>query len=105
MADFVETYIERIRAKKILRKIILFFSNFLKRSEKYTSKGKIHIEIEKNKLERSKKYFELGKYVSKMYIKEKVIDFSYKEDFFLINKDIKKINNYLKKLSKDKDSI
>tara|TARA_B100000902_G_C27234841_1_gene876807 strand:- start:1013 stop:1330 length:318 start_codon:yes stop_codon:yes gene_type:complete len=105
MADFVETYIERIREKKILRKLILFFSNFLKRSEKYTSKGKIHIEIEKNKLERSKKYFELGKYVSKMYLKEKVIDFSYKEDFFLFNKDIKKINDYLKKLSKDKDSI
>lgn len=105
MADFVETYIERIREKKILRKLILFFSNFLKRSEKYTSKGKIHIEIEKNKLERSKKYFELGKYVSKVHLKEKVIDFSYKEDFFLINKDIKKINDYLKKLSKDKDSI
>ena len=105
MADFVETYIERIREKKILRKLILFFSNFLKRSEKYTSKGKIHLEIEKNKLERRKKYFELGKYVSKMHIDEKVIDFSYKEDFFLINKDIKKINDYLKKLSKDKDSI
>ena len=40
-----------------------------------------------------------------MYIKEKVIDFSYKEDFFIINKDIKTINDYLKKLSKDKDSI
>ena len=105
MADFVETYIERIREKKILKKLILFFSNFLKRSEKYTSKGKIHLEIEKNKLERRKKYFELGKYVSKMHIKEKVVDFSYKEDFFLINKDIKKINDYLKKLSKDKDSI
>tara|TARA_Y100000994_G_C15406548_1_gene323974 strand:+ start:277 stop:594 length:318 start_codon:yes stop_codon:yes gene_type:complete len=105
MADFVETYIERIREKKFLRKLLLFFSNFLKRSEKYTSKGKIHIEIEKSKLERRKKYFELGKYVSKMYIKEKVIDFSYKEDFFIINKDIKTINDYLKKLSKDKDSI
>ena len=105
MADFVETYIERIKEKKFLKKIILFFSDFLKSSEKYTNKGKVHIEIEKSKLERSKEYFELGKFVSKMYNKEKVIDFSYKEDFFLINKDIEKINNYLKKLSKDKDSI
>ena len=73
MADFVETYIERIRKKNILKKIVSFFQNMLNSSEKYTQKGKIHIEIEKTKLERKKKYIKLGKFISDSYKDEKVI--------------------------------
>ena len=105
MADFVETYIERIRKKNILKKIISFFQNMLNSSEKYTQKGKIHIEIEKTKLERKKKYIKLGKFISDSYKDEKVIDFSYKEHFFELNDEIKKIDDFLEKLQKDKDGI
>ena len=105
MADFVETYIERIRKRNILKKIIFFFQKILKNSEKYTQKGKIHIEIEKTKLERKKKYIKLGKFISDSYKDEKVIDFTYKKSFFKLNDEIKKIDDFLKKLQKDKDGI
>tara|TARA_B110000014_G_C19819721_1_gene425277 strand:- start:149 stop:466 length:318 start_codon:yes stop_codon:yes gene_type:complete len=105
MTDFVETYIDRIKRKNILKKIILFFKNTLVSSEKYTNKGRIHIEIEKNKLERKAKYLILGKFVSRMFKKENVIDFSYKEKFFELNDEIKKIDHYLDKLYKDKNGI
>ena len=105
MTDFVETYINRIRKKNILKKIILFFKNILNSSEKYTNKGRIHIEIEKNKLERKGKYLKLGKFVSRMFKEENVIDFSYKEKFFELNEDIKKIDYYLEKLDEDKNGI
>ena len=105
MADFVETYIERIRKRNILKKIVSFFQNILKNSEKYTQKGKIHIEIEKTKFERKKKYIKLGKFVSDSYKDEKVIDFTYKKSFFKLNDEIKKIDDFLKKLQKDKDGI
>ena len=42
----------------------------------FHQKGKIHIEIEKTKLERKKKHIKLGKFVSDSYKNEKVIDFT-----------------------------
>ena len=105
MADFVETYIERIKKRNALKKIISFFQKMLNNSEKYTKKGRIHIEIEKTKLERKKKYIELGKFINDSYKDEKVIDFTYKELFFKLNDEIKKIDNFLEKLQKDKDGI
>jgi len=105
MTDFVETYIKKIRKKNIFKNILLFFKDFLYRSEKYTNKGKIRIEIEKNKLEKKRKLLKLGNFISQMYKDEKVVDFSYKEDFFKYNNEIKKIDDYLDRLDKDKDSI
>ena len=40
----------------------------------------------------------LGKFISKNYDKENVVDFSYKEEFFSLNQDISKKKRYIRKL-------
>ena len=58
----------------------------------------LRFEISRTKLQLRFEYMKLGRFISKNYDKENVIDFSYKEDFFSLNHDISRKKRYIKKL-------
>ena len=58
----------------------------------------IKFEILRIKLELKKNYINLGKFIFQNYNREKIVDFSYKDDFFSLNHKIKKNLRYMKKI-------
>ena len=105
MSDFIESYITRFKKERLINKLNSFFKKLIKKSEKFTKKSKIKIEIEKNKIEKKKKLIDLGKFIHKSYKEEKIKDFSYKEQYLDLNNEVDKIESYIEKLRKNKDSI
>tara|TARA_Y100001960_G_C13957712_1_gene486705 strand:- start:189 stop:488 length:300 start_codon:yes stop_codon:yes gene_type:complete len=77
------------------------FENIFNLSSKATydmfDNSKKRIELEKIKIELKKKYFDLGLYVAKQYLRNGHSDFTVDEKFIKLNNAIKeKIQNYKK---------
>ena len=66
--------------------------------KKIIFKVKIEIEVLRIKFDLLYRYFNLGRFISKYYNEEKIKDFSYKEDYFLLNNEINLKKRYIKKL-------
>jgi hypothetical protein len=73
--------------------------------KKFSFQGKLiarnffnKLEIKKYNLELLKKHYRLGLYISKKYKSNKVQDFSYDEEYKLMNKEIDLLVNYISKL-------
>ena len=74
------------------------------KAKEVSERGKIKIEIEKCKLELRRKYRELGEFINKSFLEEKVKDFSYKEKYFELNREIQRLKKYLNILKKNINS-
>ena len=98
MADFLDHYIENIKSKNTSKRIYHYLNTKLIEQKFFFNSIIIQFEILKIKLELRNNYINLGKFISKYYNKEKVQDFSYKEDFFYLNNEINKCNRYIRKL-------
>jgi len=98
MADFLDHYIESVKNNNFSKKIFQYFNKKLIEQKKTFNKMIIQFEILKIKLELRKKYINLGKFISKNYNKENIVDFSYKDEFFNINHEISKCHRYIRKL-------
>ena len=98
MADIIDTYIKKIDQYNINKKINNFFINLRNKRDWLIKKTMVEIELFKIKLELKKNYTKLGKFIFKNYNEEDVVDFTYKEDFFILNQDIKRKKRYLKKI-------
>ena len=49
-------------------------------------------------MELAKKYYLLGKYISRKYYNENILDFSYDEEYKKMSKDIFKLKDYIKNI-------
>tara|TARA_Y100000588_G_C13831916_1_gene744008 strand:- start:305 stop:616 length:312 start_codon:yes stop_codon:yes gene_type:complete len=98
MADIIDTYIKKIDQYNINKKINIFFIYLRNKRDWLIKKTMVEIELFKIKLELKKNYTKLGKFIFKNYNEEDVVDFTYKEDFFILNQDIKRKKRYLKKI-------
>ena len=98
MADIIDTYIKKIDQYNINKKINNFFINLRNKRDWLIKKAMVEIELFKIKLELKKNYTKLGKFIFKNYNEQDVVDFTYKEDFFILNQDIKRKKRYLKKI-------
>jgi len=105
MSNLIDDYIKKINTTYISDKLNKTFKKIVIKAKQLTKKGRIQVEIEKCKLELRKKYKELGVFINNVYIDEKVKDFSYKERYFELNREIHRLRNYLDSLKKDKYSI
>ena len=70
------------------------------KGEQVVDLGKVKIEIKKIEYEISQLHKDLGKYVSKKYIDEDILDFTYDEKYLEYIEEIKKIKLYLDSLNK-----
>tara|TARA_B100001996_G_C18495124_1_gene529204 strand:+ start:113 stop:412 length:300 start_codon:yes stop_codon:yes gene_type:complete len=93
---------------KILTKIVEFnnsnnLSDYIdkikKNSKSFSDKSLNEIEINKCKMELAKKYYLLGKYMSERYYSDKILDFSYDEEYKKMSKEIAKLKKYIKNIS------
>ena len=98
MADIIDTYIKKIDQYNINKKINIFFIYLRNKRDWLIKKTMVEIELFKIKLELKKNYTKLGKFIFKNYNEQDVVDFTYKEDFFILNQDIKRKKRYLKKI-------
>ncbi len=96
------------KLNKILTKIAEFnssnnLSDYLdkikKNSKSLSDKSFNEIEINKCKIELAKKYYLIGKYISEKYYSDKILDFSYDEEYKKMNKEIAKLKKYIKSIS------
>ena len=81
MADIIDTYIKKIDGFKIDKKVNYYLLLLKKKRDWIIKFFMIKIELLKIKFELHKVYVKLGKFISKNYNDENVIDFSYKQDF------------------------
>tara|TARA_Y100000590_G_C15709021_1_gene1009671 strand:+ start:2076 stop:2384 length:309 start_codon:yes stop_codon:yes gene_type:complete len=98
MADFLDHYIASAKNNNFSKKISNYFNEKMIDFKSLLNKAMIQFEILKIKLELRKNYINLGKFISKNYNKENIVDFSYKDDFFNINHEINKSLRYIRKL-------
>ena len=98
MPDILDNYIKKVHTFQISNKISNYYHKIIIRKNRFLKLIVIRFEIFKIKLELKKNYINLGKFIFKNYDKEKVIDFSYKNDFFSLNQEIKKNLRYIKKI-------
>tara|TARA_B100000579_G_C22559390_1_gene723620 strand:+ start:146 stop:445 length:300 start_codon:yes stop_codon:yes gene_type:complete len=96
------------KLNKILTKIAEFnssnnLSDYLdkikKNSKSLSDKSFNEIEINKCKIELAKKHYLIGKYISEKYYSDKILDFSYDEEYKKMNKEIVKLKKYIKSIS------
>ena len=105
MSGLVENYIEKAKSGEYSTFVNNIFKRVIYYVKKYLNKIKIQIRIEKNKLELKRKYKILGQFINNSYLSENVIDFSYKDKYFQLNKEIYILNKYLSKLERMKNSF
>ena len=98
MADIIDTYIKKIDGYDLNKKITNYFVILRKKRDWLIKLIMIEIELFKIKIELKKNYVKLGKFISKNYNDEDVVDFTYKEDFFILNQEIKRKKRYIKKI-------
>lgn len=90
-------YLSRVDLAK--NKTFIKYLNLLKRKSRAVSNLSANkLEIEKTKVDLLKLYYKLGKYVSKKNYNENISDFSYDDEFMIINKNIKKLKSYIQKI-------
>ena len=102
MSSILDTFINYlIKKKKNNQKNINKMINHIQESSKnFNKQGANKFDLEKNKFALKKKYYELGKYISSQFIKDGISDFSYKEEYLVFNKEIKKIKDYIDSLNR-----
>ena len=98
MPDILDNYIKKVHTFQISNKISNYYHKIIIRKNRFLKLIVIRFEIFKIKLELKKNYINLGKFISKHYNQERVTDFSYKDDFFLMNQEINKKERYIKRL-------
>ena len=100
MADIIDTYIKKFDSYKIDKKVNNYFLSIKKKRDWLIKLFMIKFELLKIKFELQKSYLKLGKFISKNYNDENIVDFSYKEDFFILNQEIKRKKRYISKIKK-----
>tara|TARA_Y100001970_G_scaffold134911_2_gene166053 strand:+ start:52049 stop:52357 length:309 start_codon:yes stop_codon:yes gene_type:complete len=98
MSDILDNYISKIDRGGISKKINYYILKLKHKKDGFIKSFTFKFEIIKIEFQLKIQYFKLGKFVHKNYDKENVVDFSYKDDFFLLNQDINKKRRYIKKL-------
>ena len=98
MADILDSYIKKVERIQLTKKVQSYLQKVKEQKNKFLTISTIKLEMYKIKLELKKNYINLGKFIFDNYDKEKVIDFSYKDDFFSLNQEIKKKLRYIKKI-------
>ena len=98
MSDILDSYISKIDTSSISKKINDYISKIKLQRDRIIKISTLQFEILRIKLQLKIGYMKLGQFISKNYDKENVIDFSYKEEFFLLNQDISKKKRYIRKL-------
>ena len=100
MSDIIDSYISKVDFNNLPKKINHFYQRLDRKRKYFIKLIFIRFLILKTRLDLIIKYVELGKFISKNFIEENVIDFSYKDEFFYINQSILKKKKYIKKISK-----
>jgi len=100
MSDILDTYIKKIDSYNINDRLNAIIDKLKSKRDIFIRTFMLRIELFKNKLELRKSYSKLGKFISKQYNDESVVDFTYKDDFFILNQEIKKKQRYIKKIKK-----
>ena len=100
MSDILDTYIKKIDSYNINDRLNTFIDKLKSKRDIFIRTFMLRIELFKNKLELRKSYSKLGKFISKQYNDESVVDFTYKDDFFILNQEIKRKQRYIKKIKK-----
>ena len=98
MPDILDSYISKIDTRSISKKINDYISKIKLQRDRIIKISTLQFEILRIKLQLKIGYMKLGQFISKNYDEENVIDFSYKEEFFLLNQDISKKKRYIRKL-------
>ena len=98
MSDILDSYISKIDTSSISKKINDYILKIKLQRDRIIKISTLQFEILRIKLQLKIGYMKLGQFISKNYDKENVIDFSYKEEFFLLNQDISKKKRYIRKL-------
>ena len=98
MPDILDSYISKIDTSSIPKKINVYISKIKLQRDRIIKIATLRFEILRIKLQLKIGYMKLGQFISKNYDKENVVDFSYKEEFFLLNQDISKKKRYIRKL-------
>ena len=98
MPDILDSYISKIDTRSISKKINDYILKIKLQRDRIIKISTLQFEILRIKLQLKIGYMKLGQFISKNYDEENVIDFSYKEEFFLLNQDISKKKRYIRKL-------
>ena len=98
MPDILDSYISKIDTNSFSKRINDYVSKIKLKKNRLMKMSILQFEILKAKLQLKIEYMKLGQFISKNYDQENVIDFSYKEDFFLINQNISKKKRYIRRL-------
>ena len=98
MSDILDSYISKIDTRSISKKINDYILKIKLQRDRIIKISTLQFEILRIKLQLKIGYMKLGQFISKNYDEENVIDFSYKEEFFLLNQDISKKKRYIRKL-------
>ena len=98
MPDILDSYISKIDTSSIPQKIHVYISKIKLQRDRIIKISTLQFEILRINLQLKIGYMKLGQFISKNYDKENVIDFSYKEEFLLLNQDISKKKRYIRKL-------
>ena len=98
MPDILDSYISKIDVSSIPKKINDYILKIKLQRDRIIKLSTLQFEILRTNLQLKIKYMKLGRFISKNYDEENVIDFSYKEEFFLLNKNIIKKKRYIRKL-------
>ena len=98
MSDILDSYISKIDTSSISKKINDYILEIKLQRDRIIKISTLQFEILRIKLQLKIGYMKLGQFISKNYDEENVIDFSYKEEFFLLNQDICKKKRYIRKL-------
>ena len=106
MDSFLEKIISEINIKSnsYQDKIKKYFDSFKGSSTQILDSGKLKIEIKKIEFEIKSLQKNIGEYISEQYIANNAIDYTYDEKFIEKADKIKKLNNYLKTLKKQKNN-
>ena len=99
MPDILDSYISKIDTNSFSKRINDYVSKIKLKKNRLMKMSILQFEILKAKLQLKIEYMKLGQFISKNYDQENVIDFSYKEDFFLINQNISKKKRYIRRLN------
>ena len=98
MSDILDSYIKKVNTLQVPKKINNYYHDFVVHKNRVLKLFAIKFEVLRIKLELKKNYINLGKFIFQNYNKEKIVDFSYKNDFFSLNHEIKKNLRYIKKI-------
>ena len=77
------------------KKISKYLDKFKNAGKVVKEKSIKELELKKLKVELAKKKFNLGAYISTKYLADKILDFSYDEEFKLMMEEIVSLKEYI----------